>query len=81
LPDSLSPDPVEVARVHRVHIQELLDVDRRGEDEVKVGGGTGLRIKAPGWRLSEVPFVWGATAMMLGELASIVEQWSGDKVD
>jgi 8-oxo-dGTP pyrophosphatase MutT (NUDIX family) len=81
LPNSLSPDPIEVARVHRVHIEELLDADRRAEDQVQVGGGIGLRLKAPGWRLSEVPFVWGATAMMLGELASIVEHWSGDGVD
>jgi 8-oxo-dGTP pyrophosphatase MutT (NUDIX family) len=76
LPAVLSPDPVEVAGVYRMCLHELLDPLRQVEEKVQVGGREKWgSMSAPGWRLSGIPFVWGATAMMLGELASILAEW------
>ncbi len=76
LPKDLSPDPREVAKVHRLQLDDLLHSEHRVEEKIRVGGkGQQLTLSAPGWRLANVPFVWGATAMMLGELAVILAEW------
>ncbi|MAC17114.1 MAG: coenzyme A pyrophosphatase [Flavobacteriales bacterium] len=76
LPDALNPDPLEVARVHRVALLDVMDSGRRTVQKVHAGGGQGFTIHAPGFALPRVPFIWGATAMMLAELSAWGRQWS-----
>ena len=75
LPDALNPDPVEVARVHRVALEDVMDSGRRAVQKVHAGGDHGFTICAPGFALPNVPFIWGATAMMLAELSAWGRQW------
>ena len=67
------PDPREVAAILEVPLRVLLDPATRAEEMMEVRDG--LRMKVPFFRLDDhraghlVPHkVWGATAMILGEL-------------
>lgn len=73
--EALNPDPVEVARVHRVALEDVMDSSRRAVQKVHAGGDQGFTICAPGFALPNVPFIWGATAMMLAELSAWGRQW------
>ena len=78
LPASLTPDPVEVAAVHWVRLSDLAMTEYRQEQPVRVQlpGQEAIRWKAPGFAMPGVPFIWGATALMLAELAAWHERWS-----
>lgn len=76
LPAALRPDPVEVASVHRVALLDVMDAGRRAIQKVRAGGDKGFTIQAPGFDLPGVPFIWGASAMMLAELSAWGRQWS-----
>lgn len=75
LPMELQPDPREVASVHRVHWQQLIDPGNRQHQQVRVGGDHGFVMRAPGFAIEGIPFIWGATAMMLSEMAEFCSAW------
>jgi 8-oxo-dGTP pyrophosphatase MutT (NUDIX family) len=65
------PSPYEVAKVLEVNIKDLLDDSKRKMGEIP--NKQGLRIKAPYFEL-ENHVVWGATAIILSELAEILKR-------
>jgi len=77
LADVLDFDRTEVAAVHRLRIDDLLDEGHRLTQRVRVGGASGFTIEAPGFAFPHMPFIWGATAMMLGELKAILSDHRG----
>ena len=72
LGNTLDFDPVEVGGIHRIRLAELMRDSVLRSERVRIGGGKGLTMMAPGFSLPGVPFIWGATAMMLSELRSIL---------
>ena len=65
-------DPVEVGAIHRIRLVDLMGDSVMQSQRVRIGGRNGLTMMAPGFSLPGVPFIWGATAMMLAELRSIL---------
>ncbi|WP_200977873.1 CoA pyrophosphatase [Echinicola sp. 20G] len=65
------PDPREVARVITCDFSVLVDHNIRKEKDFELARGA--KIKAPYFDIDQET-VWGATAMMLGELMTIWEQ-------
>jgi 8-oxo-dGTP pyrophosphatase MutT (NUDIX family) len=78
LPVSLAPDPVEVAVVRHIQMADLLGDRYRMEQPVRVHmpEAGAFQWTVPGFSLPGVPFVWGATALMLSEVAAWYEEWS-----
>ena len=66
-----------MAAVHRLRIEDLLDQAFQLTQRVRVGGQSGFTIEAPGFAFPDMPFIWGATAMMLGELRAILSVHGG----
>ncbi len=64
------PDSREVAQILEVPLADLLDENRQAEKEITVRG---IHIQAPYFDL-QGQTVWGATAMMLSELAAILNE-------
>lgn len=62
------PEPAEVAALFEAHLSHLLDPAARGEEE-RLFDGKPFRV--PFFRLGGRK-VWGATAMMLAELAAVL---------
>ncbi len=81
LPSEFIPDTIEVAAVHRVSLLDLTNNQYRQHEAVRVQmpGKTGFRWTVPGFALPGVPFVWGATALILSEVADWFEQWSTNR--
>lgn len=69
-----NPDPREVAEIIEVEVLQFLEESRRGIHEVDVFGGH--IIQAPGYTVNENELIWGGTAMMLAELAHLLEEWT-----
>jgi len=63
------PDPREVDRVVEVSLDELMDKTIIGENAVEVRGAI---IDAPFYHIQEFK-VWGATAMMISELLTVID--------
>ena len=63
------PDPREVDRVVEVGLDELMDKTIIGENAVEVRGAI---IDAPFYHIQEFK-VWGATAMMISELLTVID--------
>lgn len=72
LGETLDFDPVEVGAIHRIRLVDLMGDSVLQSERVRVGGRKGLTMVVPGFFLPGVPFIWGATAMMLSELRSIL---------
>lgn len=72
LQETLEFDLVEVGAIHRIRLADLMADAVLQSQRVRVGGRNGLTMVAPGFSLPGVPFIWGATAMMLAELRSIL---------
>ena len=72
-----TPDPVEVEAVHHIHLKDLVDPRFRQKQSVRIHlpGMKGMRWRVPGFALPGVPFVWGATALMLSEVAEWYARW------
>ncbi len=64
------PDGMEVAEVIEVPIDDFLNESNRKEKEIEVRG---YSIIAPYFDVKS-QFIWGATAMMLSELVTILEE-------
>ncbi|TAE48920.1 MAG: CoA pyrophosphatase [Bacteroidetes bacterium] len=64
------PAPREVADIIEVPLSQLLDPAIRGTHRVDVFGGN--MIEAPGYVVHEKHLIWGATAMMIAELAALL---------
>lgn len=81
LPPRLVPDPVEVAAVHHLNLEDLADVRFRVRQPVRIHlpGRDAFHWKVPGFALPGIPFVWGATALMLAEVAEWYGQWASDR--
>ena len=77
LAEVLDFDRTEVAAVHRLRIEDLLDGAFQLTQRVRVGGASGFTIEALGFAFPDMPFIWGATAMMLGELKAILSAHGG----
>ena len=77
LPEKFEFDRTEVAAVHRIRLADLLDEDHRCTQKVRAGESKGLVLSAPGFCFPSVPFIWGATAMILGELRAILVSVEG----
>jgi len=77
LSESLQFDRTEVAAIHRIRLADLLDEGYSRTQKVRVGGSKGVVLSAPGLSFPGVPFIWGATAMMLGELRAILVSAEG----
>lgn len=71
---AFNPDPREVAEIIEVEVLQFLEESRRGIHEVDVFGGN--IIHAPGYTVNENELIWGGTAMMLAELAHLLEEWT-----
>lgn len=71
---TFQPDAKEVAEIIEVEVLQFLEESRRGIHEVDVFGGH--IIQAPGYTVNENELIWGGTAMMLAELAYILEEWT-----
>lgn len=69
---SFKPDPVEVKEIIEVDIQQLSDPYFRTTKEIRVKGFT---LSAPCYIVNGAT-IWGATAMILSELAEIISQRS-----
>ncbi len=63
-------DPREVEGIFEVSLRELLDPHRRTRVPLDLRGE---RVLVPGWQLDE-GLVWGATAMILAELLSLLSR-------
>ena len=72
LSEELQFDRTEVAAIHRIGLADLLDEAHSQTRKVRAGGDNGFVLSAPGFSFPGVPFIWGATAMMLGELKAIL---------
>jgi 8-oxo-dGTP pyrophosphatase MutT (NUDIX family) len=71
------PDSNEVEEIVEVPISQLLDPTNRKRKEIEIHGGVILQ-DVPYFHLSD-KVIWGATAMMLGELTELMEgleEWS-----
>jgi len=65
------PDSAEVEEIIEVPLSQLLDPSNRKRKEIEIHGGIKLQ-DVPYFHLSE-KVIWGATAMMLGELTELME--------
>jgi len=65
------PDSAEVEEIIEVPLSQLLDPSNRKRKEIEIHGGLKLQ-DVPYFHLSE-KVIWGATAMMLGELTELME--------
>ncbi|WNJ16289.1 CoA pyrophosphatase [Pontibacter sp. G13] len=65
-------DPIEVAQVIEVDLEELLDDSIKGMHTVDVFGGN--FIEAPGYTVQSQHLIWGGTSMMIAELVEIIRQ-------
>ena len=81
LPSKVDPDPLEVAEVHHVALADLIRPEHRAQQKVRAGGDAAFTILAPGFDLPETPFIWGATAMILAEVAEWAARWGRDLSD
>lgn len=66
------PDAREVERVFEVNLQEIMNEDIIGLTEIDVRG---TKIDAPFYLIQDHK-VWGATAMMISELLTVIAQMS-----
>jgi 8-oxo-dGTP pyrophosphatase MutT (NUDIX family) len=66
-----NPDLNEVEEIVEVPLTELLDPANRKRKEIEIHGGLKLQ-DIPYFHLSE-KVIWGATAMMLGELTELMD--------
>lgn len=66
-----NPDANEVEEIVEVPLTELLDPANRKTREIEIHGGVKLK-DVPYFHLSD-KVIWGATAMMLGELTELME--------
>jgi 8-oxo-dGTP pyrophosphatase MutT (NUDIX family) len=64
------PDPIEVAELLEVPLATLLDPTARREEEWKLRGKS---VRVPFFQVG-VHKVWGATAMVLSELATLLRE-------
>jgi len=69
-PPTFVANPAEVAEVLELPLAQLLDVRNYGQHEHPSGS---LRLRAPHIRWQQHR-IWGATAMILGELTSLLEE-------
>ena len=78
LPSRLAPDPVEVAVVHHIQVADLVGDRYRTQQSVRVHmpDAGAFQWTVPGFALPGVPFVWGATALMLSEVAVWHARWA-----
>jgi 8-oxo-dGTP pyrophosphatase MutT (NUDIX family) len=65
------PDPVEVAKIISITVDDLVKEDALLQGEIVVGGGYNLL--APHFMIEE-EMVWGATAMILNEFRHILNE-------
>lgn len=63
------PDPIEVARIISVPMEEIMKETALQQGEIIVGGN--YKLMAPHFRI-DGEMVWGATAMILNELRQIL---------
>lgn len=70
-PPAFRPEPGEVAEVIEVPVSQLFEPHRRAIHQVEVHQG--WQIEAPGYTFHTSCLVWGGTAMMLAELAAILQ--------
>ena len=66
------PDPVEVAKIIEVPLKQLMDTNIIGTHRVDVFNGN--FIHAPGYTVNGEHLIWGATAMMIAEFVSIIDE-------
>jgi hypothetical protein len=66
------PDANEVEEIVEVPLEELINPANRKIKEIEIQGGIKLQ-DVPYFHLSE-KVIWGATAMMLGELTELLEE-------
>lgn len=66
------PDPVEVAEIIEVQVDQFLDENRKGQHRVDIHKGT--YIEAPGFIVNDKELIWGATAMMMAEVIHLIEE-------
>ena len=78
LPAELLPDPIEVSAVHRIQVADLSEDRYRTKQSVRIymPKSEAFQWTAPGFSLPKVPFVWGATALMLSEVADWHARWA-----
>lgn len=78
LPKELNPDEVEVAKVHRIRLEHLLNPAYRQHQRVSIHmpGMKNFRWEVPGFALPDTPFIWGATALILSEVAEWGGRWA-----
>lgn len=67
-PMDFQPDPVEVATILQVGVEQLLLPENESEEYIRLSNGTQLR--APSFLL-QGQVVWGATAMILSEFREV----------
>ena len=77
LSKELQFDRNEVAAIHRIRLADLLVEGFISTEKVRAGGSNGFVLSVPGFSFPGVPFIWGATAMMLGELRAILVSAQG----
>ncbi|MEM7658260.1 MAG: CoA pyrophosphatase [Bacteroidota bacterium] len=65
-------DPVEVAALIEVELDELARPEIRGQHQVDVFGGN--VITAPGYTVYDQHLIWGGTAMMAAELVQLYRE-------
>lgn len=69
----LQANPLEVERIFCVPLRFLLNIENRQQEQWKLHGQT---LSVPFYRVNGDK-IWGATAMMLGELLVLVEETTG----
>jgi len=67
------PDPIEVAEIIEVTVEQFLQRDRQGQHQVEVRAGL-PSIQAPGFMVNDQELIWGATAMMMAEVVHLLEE-------
>jgi 8-oxo-dGTP pyrophosphatase MutT (NUDIX family) len=66
---SFFPEPAEVAEVVEVKVDDLSDVNYRGEKKIKLSNGS--TVETPYFNL-QGKTVWGATAMIISEFLEVM---------
>lgn len=69
-PPTWQPNPGEVAEIVEVPLAKLFDQTARGTTQIE---RRGLRFAAPNFQIGKRA-IWGATCMMLGELAALLSR-------
>jgi len=77
LPRDLVPEELEVARLHRIRLEDLNHSRFRQKQKVRIQlpGMQNFKWEVPGFALPDTPFIWGATALILSEVAEWSVQW------